>query len=95
MKFMWNFLIKNQTKLSIKKISILFLNLSKQKNDQLVLFNKNTDCNLKEKNKLELIPNLLDKINKKEGKNIISLGITKNKDEPDNVIACIHVFWEE
>ena len=63
------------------------MNLTKQKSDQLVLFNNATDYNLKEKNKLEQISKLMDKINKKEGKNIISLGITRNKDEQADAIA--------
>ena len=87
MKFMWNSLINNQTNLIIKKISISFVNLTKQKNDQLVLFNNDTDCNLREKNKLEQISKLMDKINKKEGKSIVSLGMTGNKDEHTEAIA--------
>jgi len=87
MKSMWTSLINNQTNLIIKKISISFVNLTKQKNDQLALFDNNTDCNLKEKNKLEQISKLMDKINKKEGKNIISLGMTRNKNEQADAIA--------
>ena len=61
--------------------------MTKQKNDQLALFDNNTDCNLKEKNKLEQISKLIDQINKKEGKNMISLGMTRNKDEQADAIA--------
>jgi len=87
MKLMWHLLINNQTNLNIKKISISLVNLTKQKNDQLALFDNNTDCNLKEKNKLEQISKLMDEINKKEGKNMISLGMTRNKDEQADAIA--------
>ena len=45
------------------------------------------DCNLREKNKLEQISKLMDKINKKEGKNIVSLGVARNKDEQAEAIA--------
>ena len=45
------------------------------------------DCNLKEKNKLKQISKLMDKINKKEGKNIVSLGVARNKDEQAEAIA--------
>jgi hypothetical protein len=45
------------------------------------------DCNLKEKNKLEQISKLMDKINKKEGKNMVSLGMTRNKNEPADAIG--------
>jgi hypothetical protein len=61
--------------------------LTKQKDDQLVLFNNDTDCNLREKNKLEQISRLIDKINKKEGKSIVSLGMARNKDEQAEAIA--------
>ncbi|MFK7760532.1 MAG: DNA-directed DNA polymerase [Candidatus Midichloriaceae bacterium] len=87
MKFMWDSLINNQINLSIKKISISFINLTKQKDDQLVLFNNDIDCNLREKNKLEQISKLMDKINKKEGKNIVSLGVARNRDEQAEAIA--------
>ena len=59
MKFMWHTLTNNQTNLNIKKISITLVNLTKQKNDQLALFDNSTDCNLKEKNKLEQISKLM------------------------------------
>jgi hypothetical protein len=42
---------------------------------------------LKERNKLEQISKLMDQINKKEGKNMISLGMTRNKDEQADAIA--------
>jgi len=84
---MWNWIINNQTNLNIKEISISFVNLTKQKNDQLVLFNNAMDCNLKEKNKLKQISKLMDKINKKEDKNMISLGMTRNKHELADVIG--------
>ena len=42
---------------------------------------------LKEKNKLEQISKLIDQINKKEGKNMISLGMTRNKNEQADAIA--------
>jgi hypothetical protein len=45
------------------------------------------DCNLKEKNKLKQISKLMDKINKKEGKNMIPLGMTRNKYELADVIG--------
>ena len=61
--------------------------MTKQKDDQLVLFNNDMDCNLREKNKLEQISKLMDKINKKEGKNIVSLGVARNKDEQAEAIA--------
>ena len=48
MKFMWHSLTNNQTNLNIKKISITLVNLTKQKNDQLALFDNSTDCNLTE-----------------------------------------------
>ena len=44
MKFMRNWIINNQTNLNIKEISISLVNLTKQKNDQLVLFNNAMDC---------------------------------------------------
>jgi len=37
--------------------------------------------------KLEQISKLMDKINKKEGKNMISLGVTRNKNEQADAIA--------
>ena len=63
------------------------MNLTKQKNDQLALFENSTDCNLKEKNKLEQISKLMDEINKKEGKNMVTLGITRNKNDTGDAIA--------
>ena len=87
MKFMWHSLTNNQTNLNIKKISITLVNLTKQKNDQLALFDNSTDCNLKEKNKLEQISKLMDEINKKEGKNMVTLGITRNKNDTGDAIA--------
>ena len=63
------------------------MSLTKQKNDQLALFGNNTDCNLKEKIKLEKISKLMDEINKKEGKNMVSLGITRNKNDTSDAIA--------
>ena len=87
MKFMWHSLAKNQTDLNIRKISITLVNLTKQKNDQLALFDNDTDCNLKEKNKLEQISKLMDEINKKEGKHMVSLGITRNKNDTGDAIA--------
>ena len=63
------------------------MNLTKQKNDQLALFDNSTDCNLKEKNKLEQISKLMDEINKKEGKHMVTLGITRNKNDTGDAIA--------
>ena len=61
--------------------------MTKQRNDQLALFDNSTDCNLKEKNKLEQISKLMDEINKKEGKSIVSLGMARNKNEQAEAIA--------